>query len=378
MSALKLLLFALTPVLVLLAVAELTVRTFGLAESCPDSATVHSDLWTCDPVLGFRTRPGLLVNGQGMNALGFRGPDYDATAPLQIIALGDSTTFGYVTSTGPGVSYYVAAPYPERLAAMASAKLGPGNVSVLNAGVCGYNTYHGIMLLRTHLRRLRPTLMIVKYGWNDLLTSADGVAGAYHEPATELGRDVEDLLLKTALYPFARRLALELPSLHGAAHAGWTQATWTPNVPLEDYAAHIRRIVALARARDIPVWLATSGDAFLTDEYRNREDPYAVTAAEQLNLNRLGGIQSFHELAAIHAAYNAAVRTVGAELDVRVVDLAAVYQAHAAEHLFSDVDAVHPLEAGHALEASALFAELHAQGEALDGRMMPIAMPPGI
>jgi len=283
-----------------------------------------------------------------------------------MIALGDSVTFGFINDP----KFFVHLPYPERLQELAEKRAGHGALSVLNAGVCGYNTYHGIMLLRTKLRDTSADLILVQYGWNDLLTTTAYVdSNAFHEPASPLVRAGEDLLLHTALYPFALRLGMELDH-YRRARAGadskepnWQPlGTWRPNVPVTDYEHNLRRLIQLARGRGMIVWLATSPDAFTTDDYRGRENAYDVSASVQLGFLRFGGITSFRDLDDIHARYNDAVRRIGTELGVPVVDVDAAFRARSAEHLFEAIDAIHPTEAGHAVEADALLAQLEASG----------------
>jgi lysophospholipase L1-like esterase len=355
-STAKLLVFAMIPALVLLVLAEGIVRFFRLDEGCPAPAYAKSPLWVCDPLLQFRLNPSLWVDG-GLNSRGLRGPEYDPGAPYRILALGDSCTFGM----GEGVSI-IEAPYPKRLNDLAQQHW-PGRVNVLNAGVPGYTSYHGVMLLRTRLRQLRPNLITVKYGWNDLLISLEHGVSSFEEPQSAWARAGEDLLLRTALYPFALKLGRtwHQRSQATAAPAFVVPATWTPNVDIDLYKRHLRRIVELGHRRGAEVWLLTSADAFITDEYRGREDAYSTTAAQQLGLIRFGGIRSFRELSAIHTRYNDAMREVGAELGAPVVDMEGVYRAHAAEHLFTPLDAIHSNERGHALEAEALFERLQRE-----------------
>ncbi len=361
----KLLVFALVPVVGLVLVADVVLRGSGAALSCPTPSYLSAYFWECDPILHFQMNRNLRIEGRPLNALGMRGALLDPTAKHRIVALGDSVTFGHIN--GPQFAVHDA--YPHRLQELADQRDGPGTLSVLNAGVCGYNTYQGIMLLRTKLRSVPADLIIVQYGWNDLLTSAYSGGDAFREPASAFARLGEDLLLRTAIYPFAKRLGMEL-ALYRKRQTGvpdvppdWKPTShWTPSIPLDEYEHNLRRIVELARARRLEVWLATSPDAFTTDDYKGREGAYASSAAAQLALLRLGGIQTFTELHGIRARYNDAVRAVGAELGVPIVDIDGTFRAHASQHLFSDHDAIHPTDAGHAVMAEDLYARLWAAG----------------
>jgi len=82
----------------------------------------------------------------------------------------------------------------------------------------------------------------------------------------------------------------------------------------------------------------------------------------QLFQVQLGGIRSFEELGRMHAAYNYAMQAVARDLEVPIVDLAAVFRAHAGEHLFEDNDVIHPNQRGHALIAEAMYTRLVDEG----------------
>jgi len=335
----------------LLAAAEAVVRLTGAADRCSNAA-VQPYIWVCDPLLGFKTRPSLEIDGQPMNRAGFRGPDYDSHAAFRVVTLGDSTTFGYVETVDPMLKHpFVHQPYPERLAELLQARLGNGNVSVLNAGECGYNTWHAVRLLKTKLQSLRPTVLTIKYGWNDLLLSADGMTGTYRRPQSWLGDAAETLELHTALYPLALRLRIELRP--ASVEAMVARSEWTPNVPPDEFTANLRTLVDLGRRRGARVLLLTSADAFMSDAFANEEAAYAQTSAKQAYFKSLGGIRSFAELHELRERYNAIIRTVGAETGTPIVDLATVYLGKAG-HYFTAIDAIHPTDEGHALEARAL------------------------
>jgi lysophospholipase L1-like esterase len=324
----------------------------------------RSALWDCDPIMQFRMKRDLVVEGQPLNSLGFRAREFTSKndGTFRILALGDSCTFGFGTPSRDQ-GFFVPVPYPQRLETLSADATRP--VEVLNAGVCGYNTYHGILLLRSKLRNLEPDLITVRYGWNDLLASGAGAQDAFRETSGTVSRTIEDLLLRTKFFGFVHRVGMALESpvnpVKGAA-ARPLPTTWAPSVPVERYEAHLRRLAELARSQGARVWFLTSTHAFMTTEYQGRDAEYAQTAKSQLATIGLGGIPSFAELAAIHARYNETTRAVGAELGIPVVDIEAEYRRHADEHLFSDTDVLHPLQRGHDLEAALLHDRLQSEG----------------
>ncbi len=363
LSTAKKIVFALIPVLVLLVAAEVVLRFTGLAERC-SLPYRDSPLWACDPILVFRLKPWLSPGGKLLNHAGFRTHEFEPKKPgvYRILVLGDSTTFGMIAAP---TFEYIDEPYPERLERLVAERNGPGKVEVLNAGVAGYNSYHGVMLLRTRLRGLHPDLITVRFGWNDHFMSAGGHSREMlHEPRTRWGLMAEDLLLHTELYPFVRRLSMEATALVNGPHKpslADVPKAWLPDISLEDYKHNLRRMVELGHQRGADVWLLTSPTAFVTDENAGQYDKFPATQSAKL-LILFNAIPTFARLIEIHDQYNAATREVGAELGVRVVDMDRVYREHSSEHLFTGYDIVHPTDEGHELEAETLYENLVEAG----------------
>jgi len=353
---------AIVPTLCLLLMAEVVVRLTGAANSCPD--VMNPEIWSCDPILGYTNRHDIVVYGKPLNKAGFRTHEFVPKAPgaFRILALGDSCTFGYVALDE---GWVVEEPYPQVLERLAADRLEPGKVEVLNAGVAGYNSFNGLMLLRLWLRSLAPDLVTVRFGWNDhFVWSGADVGTTFHEPSNPISLEAEDFLLRTALYPFARRLGMELRfRLNGTPKPGVGRVPkrWVPTIPLPDYQHNLRRTVEVARSHGARVWLLTAPDALLGEDALRRyeELPPEATARRAVTLNAL---PSFRQLMEVHASYVAATREVGNETGVPIVDMAAIYRQHAEERLFSVSDVVHPTQIGHEFEAEVLLERLVADG----------------
>lgn len=356
--------FALVPVLVLLAGLEVTIRMQGADRICRGSYET-SPLWSCDPILSFRIKDDLRPGGQPLNGAGFRSHEFIAKPPgvYRILALGDSTTFGMVV-TAEGFRY-IDTPYPQRLAQLLDERAGPGKFEVMNAGVPGYNSWMGVMLLRSKLRNVRPDLVTVRYGWNDHLMSMGGGGGeVYREVDNPVLLHVEDFMLRTATYRWLRRLGREMKARGTPEHKP-TQAdiakVWRPDVPLDQYKKNLRRIVEIGRSKGAEVWLLTTPHAFLIDANRGQYDKFPDTMAAKL-LIRFSAIPNFDEMIRIHDQYAEATREVGRETGAPVIDMEAAYAAHASEALYNSTDVVHPTQLGHDLEAETLYRQLVAEG----------------
>lgn len=348
--------------MLLLAVAELLVRWTGASERCPGYE--NNLLLACDPVFFFRANPSQVIHGKPLNRHGFRTHEFTPKKPgtLRVLALGDSSTFG-VISPGPARSLvWLREPYPEKLERLAAERNASPEVEVLNAGVPGYNSFQGLLLLRTRLRGLAPDLVTVRFGWNDHLMSPAGrLPGAFREPEATWRRTLQDLLYRTALYGFALRLGMEVRYLFAELPAPSLPARWEPDVPLPLFRRNLRRIVEVGRKEGAQVWLLTSPHAFLTSEHRDRPEHFPPSSAAGFLLEA-NALSSYEELVRIHERYNEAIRKVALETASRLVDLEEVYRRHAEEHLFEEGDCVHPNDAGHELEARVLYEELLRTG----------------
>ena len=195
-------------------------------------------------------------------------------------------------------------------------RIGPGRLEVLNAGVAGYNSFQGVMLLRTKLRGLEPDLITVRFGWNDHFMSASPDANGYREPDSALALGFQDLMLRTSLYGFFRRLNFELQALRARANpppassAADRVDAERPARRLQAQPAADRRLGACAGRRGVAAHLAA--------RLRHRQQPRQARRVPELEaVLAFNGIPSFDRLIEIHDSYNQATREVGAELASR-------------------------------------------------------------
>jgi lysophospholipase L1-like esterase len=184
----------------------------------------------------------LFENRIRINHLGFRGREItaDKGAAYRIVALGESTTFGYTFEAGDR-------PWPEVLEQLIAERLKPGRpVEVINAGIPGFNLAMNVRRLENEILRLRPDMIISYHGFNGftgsnlLASSRSRVRGApaYQNRPTRLLADCE-YSLKLTLYKRQQR----------AAHR---PAPLTVPDPLNTgYATAYRRLIELAQTNGI-------------------------------------------------------------------------------------------------------------------------------
>lgn len=258
------------------------------------------------------------------NSLGFRGPDLpaDFSSRLTIVALGGSTTEGLFLSDGRT--------WPEQLS-VRLAETFP-DVWVNNAGMDGQTTFGHIVLLRSVVARLRPTLAVFLIGLNDLgHTAANTFDDGLVPQNSGLRRlanaaaewsDVVNVTwnLTRAARARNRGLGHSEVDLRKAVHLvlpdeamAETEATYRAVLP--GYADRLRQIADLARATGIePVWLtqpALYGDAV---------DP---TTGVDLTYVQVNGRGNGHLEWRLLENQNAVTRQVATEKGVFLVDLAA-------------------------------------------------------
>lgn len=206
--------------------------------------------------------------------------------PPVVVMLGDSTT-----ARRPGV---VKEPYAGRV--QRALEAAGSNLAVANQGIGGNTTRDGRVRFERDVLSLHPRLVVLQFGINDAAVDV-----WQNPPAT------------------------------------------TPRVPPAEFAANLRELVRLLRARGIKVILMTTNRIYWSQVYLDLygRAPYDVTDPEGFNRHLLDH-------------YNHLIREVAAAEQVPLVDINAAYAAHPnpAELLLPDL--LHPADAGHELVAKLL------------------------
>jgi lysophospholipase L1-like esterase len=223
-----LVLVLLSSLLALLA-AEGIVRALGLGGAV--RAHFRPGIFRADPGLGWALSPGYrgvrLEDHSRVptttNALGFRGPEWDATrlgSELRVLVLGDSCTFGLGVADDET--------FPAQLESLLRAR--GVEAAVFNAGVPGYNTAREALVFERLADRVQPQLVIVTWLPNDALPPLEyvEVRDGY------LVKDVERYekwrnridnrgLSRSALYRFVRIRGRILRERIGARDRAWQE-----------------------------------------------------------------------------------------------------------------------------------------------------------
>jgi lysophospholipase L1-like esterase len=227
-------------------------------------------------------------NQDGVNALGFRGPDWVVPKPpdvYRLMFLGDSVQRAYPDV----VEVLLNADRPRR-----------ERVETLNLSVEGYSSYQGRILTDRFGAMLEPDLVVVCYGWNDHW-QAYGDADSSKEVDTD-----SSLTGRVSQFAFRHSRTLQwLRSLRGAS-----VPLPIPRVSVAAYRDNLTYIGAFFTERKVPVVFITSPtahDVVGVPDYLVEMD-FAKDKASVIRL---------------HHAYNDVVREVASREPMRLLDLAA-------------------------------------------------------
>jgi len=245
---------AIASVVVVLLVLELGARILGLQSGVFLLPSAENCLQR-DPLLSLSFRPH--CRGQlsettfATNALGLRSPELRTDGARRILAIGDSTTWGWRVAQDES--------YPAVLQAALDARGGPGRFEVVNAGVPGYTSYQGLLYLRDRGLALAPHTVVATYGFNDVIEIGDIEVQLARERRLRALLRLDDFLLTSStFYRWARwRENAVAPAL-------------PPRVPVDRYRANMLEIIRLARSRDARVILL---------DFWDPADPYGEALA---------------------------------------------------------------------------------------------------
>lgn len=277
------------------------------------------------PTRGFALIPGFEDALYRIDAAGFRAGAPVAAAAATIVALGESTTFGW------GVGD--ADTYPARLQALFAEHGQP--VRVINAGVPSYTSSQVLRYLETILRDRPPDLVLINILWNDLWYST--VLNwypellVYQQPPVWLSRLLQhSALLRAILLEPLPEPAQSIDRFNAAA--------------LAHYRDNLRAMLALAAAHQAPV-------AFV-------EPPFAPERLPADGLNEFHVRYTRPFFLHVAARYREALHAVAAEHAVPVLDhRLSLARGGGRADLFLDL--LHPTAAGNRMMAEDLFAALH-------------------
>lgn len=279
-----------------------------------------------DPVLTFRNRRGAAYPDArvAINSLGLRGPEALRKKPAgltRVLCLGDSCTFGG------------AHPYPEILQSLLDRKYGKGRFEVLNGGVIGYTSLHGLEWFRRELESLQPDIVTIYFGWNDMWREKDAAIREW----------------------FRRRLRADQSRARSYLWEAVTRSTSFVNNRLA-FSADVPIQIPPERYHEILQEFARLGE-------RDGFKPIYVTAPSGFDGERApswlvekGFVAPGDSALRLREIYNQVVIDVASERSAPVADCAAAFSAAGGRALFErpEEDPIHPNDKGYRMIAETL------------------------
>ncbi|MCL4235160.1 MAG: SGNH/GDSL hydrolase family protein [Deltaproteobacteria bacterium] len=341
-------------------------------------------------------RRGFRVSAERPAPVGERRPD-----TARIVCLGESPTFGW------GVRFEDA--YPALVEKKLASRLGRG-IEVVNAGMIGFSSHQGRLLLEREILALRPDIVSVPFVINDIdkyrFFYNDGGPDRGVVPAGRALTTAENLLDRSRFFQVFTR-AFRQVAYRGETTDGKPMAFYRPQrlrVDLADYRENLVAIARLCRdhsitpiflamkvnlpvAQDVAPEVATSAaervaaaeraiDEGRTDEAKRELDTAAGLDPTNCEIvyhravmarhagDARGAEAAFAETMDCEAsrcgrdalAYNIEMGRIANEEQVRFVDIAASFAGSPGVEYFRTLqrDPIHPNELGHALIADRL------------------------
>ena len=209
-----------------------------------------------DPLLSMSFRPDCTGDLAGTpirtNSLGLRGPEPSADGALRILAAGDSCTWGWQVKEEQS--------YPSLLGRMLGDIAVQNTYEVINAGVPGYTSFQGLEYVRERGLALKPAVLLVSYGFNDVFPTGDVEVQIARERKLLPVLVADDLLLEhSSLYRWTRWRAEQKASRQREAR-----------VAVGKYRDNLERLIRMGREHGAKVMLVSFWGGYVPEQdYRH-------------------------------------------------------------------------------------------------------------
>ncbi len=272
-----------------------------------------------------------MVEGEyRINSYGFRDKEFPfkkKPGVYRIVCLGNSNVFGWKQPEEFA--------YPPQLQKLFDRDQKEFRVEVINAGITGYSSYQGKIFLEEEILRLKPDLVTVNYGWNDLLPARFGVEDKRQEFPPEWALAIQNSLSNLRLYAALKSLWVGRFAQKEQTQKG------VKRVAMDDFGNNLKEIESLCRQNGIEVLILTLPVASIKAHW----GPGKTSVPHLLN-----------------QAYNNAIRQLAVAENYRALDIAALFYDRA--DLYDDAhnDYIHYNARGHQLVARVIFDYITAAG----------------
>lgn len=324
-------------ILIFFLIAEAVLRISG-AGSNPRNLNFllnpelsYPQFYLKDKNLFWRFRPNQTIQSDffvegvyQINSYGLRDVKYSKEKPagtFRVICLGNSCTFGWRVK--------LEETYPKQLEKLLNTDLDYKKYEVINAGVTGYSSFQGKRFLRDQILKLKPDLITVCYGWNDLLPAAFGIEDRNQKMAPQIFLDIQNLLGQTEVYRFIRGLVLSRFQVKKTGNS----SEMIPRVSPQDFLNNLLEISLIANQENVPL-------IFLTTPIASLEAFWGA-----------GKVSKTHQW---HQVYNNIILNLPLSSDAYIFDAAALFENRKNVYDKPQDDFIHYNSIGHRLIAENL------------------------
>lgn len=238
---------------------ELAGRLINLAERRQFREIAEKSLFRPDPLLGYALKPSFRIDYGGTTPVetdrfGWRDREYrreKGAGVFRVVCIGDSRVFG--------LGLRAEETYPKQLERLLRERYPGRTIEVINAGVPGYTSREGVVLVREILPAFAPDLVIASFGHNDRWKSADRqseIAAFLGRPASRppglvtAAKKIDDLLDAAPGY-FDLKVRLRGLLRSARPSGAGPAAGFAANVPPDAWRENLAAMARAARARDI-------------------------------------------------------------------------------------------------------------------------------
>jgi len=172
---------------------------------------------------------------------------------FKIVCLGASPTFGWA------VKYEDT--YSCQLEKMLNDKYGREKTyEVINAGIIGYSSYQGLLFLKRDILKLKPDLITVAYGLNDVdrhrFFRSNGKSDKELKPKNLLLVSLENLLNRSLFFRLCKNFIFKVESARTDFSGNWGDIYFGKlRVSAQDFRRNINEIIRIANQNRIKVIL---------------------------------------------------------------------------------------------------------------------------
>lgn len=271
------------------------------------------DIYEPHPYLISAPKPNGKWEQFSVNSMGFRGREFRFKKPnnvYRVIALGESTTWGYINDDEHT--------WPRELERYLNEKYdGAVKFEVINAGVPGYNSLESLINLTIRLLDLSPDMIIVYHAYNDLKANGYSQSGCdyslhrQNEGQVSISFLERNFRLGYLLFDIDRlnKIRRILPRREGK----FKRSDVVSSACVDAFKDNLRKMIRIAKAYKIEVILNTYAASMTEKNLQEHPEIFKPVWQFVPRLTYAGMSDGINR-------YNEAVRNLGRQENIKVIE----------------------------------------------------------